>query len=56
MIVRDLIAMLAAMPPDVEVLISSESDTVQVPTSCCVEHDHGDDTPFVRLYTDGSEP
>jgi hypothetical protein len=54
MTVAELIAILQKMPSDLEVIVSSQGETVQVPTMCqveatCEEDDDGNG------YTDNGE-
>lgn len=53
--VKYLVEMLLRMPLDAEVLIASEDEGCLEPVVCRVEYDHGDDTPFVRLYVENGE-
>lgn len=52
MTVRDLIAALSGFDGDIEVLISTDETPVAAISHCEQEFDHGDDTPFVRIYAD----
>lgn len=57
---RELIALLAELPLDLEVIVSSQGETVQVPMEAkveptCEEDDAGDAKEIVRLYTDNGE-
>lgn len=54
--VAELIAILQGMPPDLEVIISSDEETVQIPIKAQVEgvcevDEHGNGKDIVRLYT-----
>lgn len=56
----ELIAILSAMPPTLEVIVSSQGETVQIPIECkveptCVETEGGEAEEIVRLYTDNGE-
>lgn len=55
MTVAELLAMLCPMPLTAEVLIAFEDEGCLTPYLCQVEYDHGDDTPFVRLYINRDE-
>lgn len=56
MTVEQLIALLAALPPQLEVIISSDEETVQIPIKAqveavCEEDKDGKGKDIVRLYT-----
>ena len=58
--VIDLITMLSNMPLNLNVIISSQGETTQLPLKCEVEstcnEDEGDEAEMiVRLYTDNGE-
>jgi hypothetical protein len=58
--VSELISILAAMPPTLQVIVSSQGETTQVPLECkveptCNEDEGGEAEEIVRLYTDNGE-
>lgn len=55
--VDELISILQGLPPDLEVIISSDEETVQIPVKAQVEgvcevDEHGNGKDIVRLYTE----
>ena len=58
--VGELVAILTALPQDLEVIVSSQGETVQVPIEAkveavCEEDEDGNGKDIVRLYTDNGE-
>lgn len=58
--VSELIQILTAMPQHLDVIVSSQGETTQIPIECkveptCNEDEGGEAEEIVRLYTDNGE-